>query len=113
MHPLSLYRGIALPDRGWLYSRRKSTRRLFPSFGRRTRSASREHRLDHFSVHIGQPEIPPLKTVREPFVIDAETLQDGRVEIVHVDRIADHIVAKVIRLSELDSRLDATPGKPD
>lgn len=35
--------------------------------------------LDHFSSHVGEPEIPALKTIGQRFVIEPETMQHGGV----------------------------------
>lgn len=49
-------------------------------------------------MHVGEPEIPPLEPVREPPVVDAQTVQDRRLQIVDVDRILDDVVGQVVGL---------------
>ena len=54
----------------------------------------------------------PLVFEREPRVIYAEAMQNGRVEIMHIHRIFTYVVAELIRLAIDRSRLDATARQP-
>ncbi len=38
-------------------------------------------------MHIGEPELSPLKPIRELLVIKSEAMQDRRLEIVNVNRV--------------------------
>jgi hypothetical protein len=58
----------------------------------------------HVPLHISQPEIPVLKLVGEFRVIHAEAMQNSRMQIVHLDRIADDVVIEVV---------DSTTHHPD
>lgn len=51
-------------------------------------------------MHIGEAEIAALKTVRELQMIEAEEVQNGRVEIVHVDFVLRRVEAKFVRFAE-------------
>ena len=64
-----------------------------------------KQRLHHRPHHVGQPEMPALELVGQPRVIDAQAVQDGRVQVVHVDRIAGDVVAVVVGLAD-----DVMPG---
>src|SRR6185312_7163551 len=74
-------------------------------------NALREQRFDHISMHIRQAEIAALEAEGELFVVDAEGGEDGGVEIVDMDAIADDVVAIVIGFAVDDARLDAAAGK--
>ena len=39
------------------------------------------------AVHVGQPEVAALEPVRQPRVIDAEQVQDRRLQVVDGDRV--------------------------
>ena len=42
--------------------------------------------MDHMAMHVSQTEVSSLITIRQSFVVDAEQVQNGRVEIVNVHR---------------------------
>lgn len=44
---------------------------------------------------------------RESLVIDSQTVQNGRVEIVDVHRIVNDVVTKVVGLAVIKSRLES------
>ena len=64
-------------------------------------------------MHVGQAVVAALELECELFVVDAELVQDRRVQVVDVDRIADDVVAVVVGLTVRDARLDAAAGHPD
>ena len=57
-----------------------------PSF---SSAQSRQQLLDHFAVHVGQPEVAALEPERQLRVIEAEQVQDRRVQVVDVDLVLD------------------------
>ncbi len=50
-----------------------------------------EQVFHHFAGDVRQAEIAALKTVGEPLVVQAEQVEDRRVEIIHVDRVGDDV----------------------
>src|SRR5690242_3964210 len=50
----------------------------------------------HFTAHVGEAEVAALETERQLFVVDAEAMQERRVEIVNVDGVFHNVVAKVV-----------------
>ena len=38
-------------------------------------------------MHVGQAEVAALESVRQPLVVDAEQVQDRRLEVVDVDGV--------------------------
>src|SRR5947209_11045213 len=52
-----------------------------------------ENRLLHDARYIGQPEIAPREAVGEAFVVEAEEVQHGGVEVVDVDSVFDRAEA--------------------
>jgi len=57
-----------------------------------SRGLLRENLLHDVSLDIGQPEIPSLEFESQPRVVNAQAMQDGRVQIVGVNRIARDVV---------------------
>jgi hypothetical protein len=48
------------------------------------------------AVHVGQAIVPPLIAKRQPLMVQAEQMQDGRVQIMDVNRVVDDAVAERI-----------------
>ena len=51
-------------------------------------------------MDIGQAEMASLEFVGQLQVIDAEQVQNGRLQIVHVDGVRDDVVAVVVGLAD-------------
>ena len=64
-------------------------------------------------MHIREPVIAALETVGHFEVIDAEQVQNRRVQVVDMDLVLDGVKAKLIRLAIDDARFDAAPSHPD
>ncbi len=58
---------------------------------------SGEQTLDDVSLHVRQAHIEALEFDRERFVVDAEEVQEGRVQIVHMDDVLNRVVAEFVR----------------
>src|SRR5262249_50225411 len=67
---------------------------------------------DHVAVDIGQPIIAALEAIDEPGVIEAEQMQDRRLQIVDVDLVLDHFEAKLIGLAVAVAAARAAAGQP-
>src|SRR5262245_21339842 len=63
-------------------------------------------------MHICQPEVATLQFVSQASVIDAQAVQDGRIEVVDRDRIAHDVVAEIIRLADGHATFDAASRQP-
>jgi hypothetical protein len=68
--------------------------------------------VDDATMHIGQPEIPSSISVSQPFVIQAQRVKDGRVEIVEVDGMADRFATIFIGLAVGQAASHTTAGHP-
>ena len=73
--------------------------------------------LDKDTLHdlprnVGEPEVSALKLVGQLGVVDTQGTQDGRVQIVNVDRVFHDVVAVVVGLAQTDAGLDAAAGEP-
>src|SRR5689334_3335138 len=65
-----------------------------------TADVSGQDLLDHFPMHVGEPEVPALKAIRELRVVDAEEMENRRLQVVDRHGIGRDVVAEVIRLAE-------------
>ena len=54
-------------------------------------------------LHAGQPHVQPLELERQPSVVDAQAVQDRRVQVVDVDRVLDDVVAEIVGLAVDDA----------
>jgi hypothetical protein len=69
--------------------------------------------LDDLSVDIGEPEVPALKLIGQARVINAQAMQDRRLQIVNMDRILYDVVAMVIGLSNADAGFNSAASGPN
>ena len=76
-------------------------------------SCSRQDLLHHLAFHIGEAEIAATVAIREPFVVEAEEVQHGGVEVVDVDLAIDALGAVVIAFAVTVAGLHATAGHPN
>ncbi len=65
-------------------------------------------------LHADKPHVQSVRLERQPPVIDAQTVQDGRVHGVDMQRVLDDGVAEIVCLSIRDAALDtaaaSSPG---
>src|SRR5207302_437959 len=94
----------------------------------------RQQLLDHFPAHVGEAEVAALEAEGEFLVVEAQEMEDGRLEIVNVDSVLSReeselvagadggaglndaaravvIPIGVIKLDETDAALDQPPGQ--
>jgi hypothetical protein len=68
---------------------------------------------DDIPEHVGKPEVPALKAVRQFRMVEAHQVQDGGLQVVHVHRVFGDVVAEFVGGSERKAALDASAGHPD
>jgi hypothetical protein len=68
--------------------------------------------LHHFAIHIGEAEIAAEMAPGELEVIDAELVQDGRVQVVDVDFAGHGAVAHVVGLAKGEPAFDSAASHP-
>ena len=73
--------------------------------------ASGDHLRHDFSVDIGDAVVAALEAEGQPFVVDPEAMQDRRIEVVNVDRVADDVVTVVVGLAD-NARPDPATREP-
>src|SRR6185437_687667 len=74
---------------------------------------SRQDRFDHGSIHIGEPIIAAGMTKGQAFVVEAELVQNGGVQVVDVDFIFDGAESEGIGRAVGHSTADAAAGEED
>ena len=58
---------------------------------------SRQHAFDHAAVDIGQPEVAARVAEGEAFVVEAEEVEDGRLQVVDMDGVHLGLEAELVR----------------
>src|SRR5690349_10213884 len=76
-------------------------------------SCSGEEAFHEAAVDVREAEAPPLEAEGQALVVDAEEVEEGRLEVVDVDRVLGHVHGEVIRGAVGDARLDAAAGHPE
>lgn len=69
--------------------------------------------MDDAAVDIGEAEVAALEAVSELFVVDAELVEQGGVEIVYVNFVDLGVVAEFIGFAVGNAGFDAAAGHPD
>src|SRR3954462_4707420 len=68
--------------------------------------------VDHGTGHVGEAEIAAAVAIGQLRVIDAEQVEDRRVEIVNVHRLVDRLEAEVVGGAVTHPPLDPAPAQP-
>src|SRR5262249_21145458 len=69
--------------------------------------------LDHAPRDIGQAEIATVVAVRQLLMIQADQMQDGRVQVVDADAVLDGLEADLVSRAVMDAALHSAAGHPD
>ena len=64
------------------------------------------------SMHIGQPVLASLVLEGQLLVVDAQQMENRRIEVMHMDRVLCNVVAEIIGLTITDSAFYASTGHP-
>jgi len=76
------------------------------------RAHLRDDVVHDLALHVGQPEIAAGVVVGQLFVIEAEQLQHGGMEIVDVDGLVHGLKAELVGRAEDGAALDPAAGEP-
>src|SRR5437870_6580339 len=71
-----------------------------------------QHFLDNRPMHIGQPKVSAQVTVGELFVIEAEAMQDGGLQVVDVYLVFDVVEPDVIVFADDLAAANPAAGQP-
>src|SRR5436190_848174 len=72
----------------------------------------RQQIADNPPLNIREPEIAPIISISQLFMIETEDLQDGRVQVMHMNFILHRGPAKFIRCAVDGSTFDASASQP-
>src|SRR4030095_5638094 len=78
-------------------------------WARATRPSSNKF-VDYVSGDIGKSEITAAVMIREPSVIIAKRVQNGRVKFVNVDRLVAHFEAEIVSGAVDQTSFNASAG---
>jgi hypothetical protein len=67
--------------------------------------------MEERSMNIGEPKIAAAVAVRELLVVQAELVQDRRVQVVDMDTVFDRVHAELIGRAVHHAALDAAAGQ--
>ena len=59
----------------------------------------RQNLLNDFSMDVGEAKVSALEAVGKLFMVEAEEMEEGRVEVVDVDFSIDYAEAKFVALA--------------
>src|SRR5262249_1749083 len=76
-------------------------------------SRSRQDLLHHVPMHVGEAMVAALVAERQAAMVDAQAVQHGRVQVVHVHGVLGDVVREVVRGAVRVALLDAAAGQPD
>src|SRR5262245_19230720 len=68
--------------------------------------------MDYVSGDIGQAEISAAVMVSEPGMVNAQQVQNGRMQVVNVDRFVDHLESEIVGSAVDHPSFDASAGHP-
>ena len=88
---------------------REEARPPGPVFGR---FVLREDLVDYVAVDVGEASLDSIVQDCEFFVVDAQLVQDGRVQVVAVGRVFDGLVAEFVALSVGRAPLESAACDP-
>src|SRR5438445_7389270 len=93
----------------WLNRNRGGTGRQAPGGP----VSSRQNLVHHAAAHIGESEVAAGVAVRQLLVVQAEEVQQGRVQVVDVDLVLGGVVPVVVRRPVAEPAFDSAAGQPN
>ncbi len=91
---------------GWAESSRPTTPRLVGlEDSAHPTGWSGQDFFHHVAMHVGQAVMPALELERQPGVVDAQAVQQGRMQVVDVHGIASDVVAVIVGFAMCEARL--------
>src|SRR5687767_12241677 len=86
-----------------------------PRYAMRLRGACQlaQNVFDGFAEHVGEAEVAAGVAVGEARVIDAERVQDGRVQVVNGNAVLYGLEAEIVRHAIGEAPFEAAAGNPD
>jgi len=69
---------------------------------------SRQHVLDHAAVDVGEAVVSALEPVGEPGVVQAQQVQDRRLDVVNMHWVFNDVETELVGRAQGETRLEAT-----
>src|SRR5262249_10855006 len=89
-----------------------STMRLpFRVISKGSRAGSCDYVIHHTATHIGQAEVAAAIALGQLLVVDAQQMEDGRVQVVNVNAILDGVHAELVGRPVGQAALDPSAGQ--
>src|SRR5437763_690927 len=85
-----------------------ATRQGYPA----STSWSGEEFLHDATGYVGEAEVAALEAIGQLGVVEAQEVEEGRVQVVDVDLVLDRLEAEVVAGTQGDAGLDAAAGEP-
>src|SRR5262245_49840268 len=89
------------------------TMRFLPHRVSTAGGALRQDFADDVAVDVGQPALDAVVVDAQPLVVEAEEVQNGRVEVVDCRDVFDCLVAELVGRTVAEWDFDAGAGEPD
>src|ERR1700733_6254672 len=68
--------------------------------------------MDHLAGRIGKPEVAPAVSIGQLQMVDAEQIENGGGQVVHVNRLLNGLVSEVVGGAVCHAALDSATGEP-
>ena len=64
-------------------------------------------------MHVCQTVVAALVFERQSGMVDAQTVKDGGIQVMYMDRVTNDVVAEVVGFTEACTGIDSTTRHPD
>ena len=71
-----------------------------------------KHVFDHFAEDVSEAEVTALVAIGEAFVVDAELMEDGSLQVVDVNGVLGNVDAVIVGLAVGDTPTHSATGEP-
>ena len=68
---------------------------------------------NHLAVQVGQSLVQAIKGIDQPFMVEAEEMKNGGVQVMDVDGVLGDLEAKLVGCPVGQAWFEATSGHPD
>jgi len=73
----------------------------------------RQQGLHHLAMHVRQPVVSALELERQPLVVDAQQVEQRRLQIMNVNPVRGNVVAELVGRTVAHARLHPAAGEPN
>jgi hypothetical protein len=109
---LAIFNLIHTPGQGWTASDKNDSNERKSGGAVKPGTLCQDFRHDE-AMDVGEAELAAVVGEGELFMVEPEQVEDGGVEVVHVDRSSGHGAAEFVGFTEGESWFHAGAGEPD